>query len=64
MASSQRSKVRPGLVAVVQKFKSALVIFGFLYVKHHTGSRNVSWTRKCQAVLEAWEDGEQRTRLR
>lgn len=68
-AGSQRSKIRPGnraLGAEAGKFKSSLilVIFGFLYVKHHPGSRNASWTRKLQAVLEEWEeDGEQRTRF-
>lgn len=68
-ASSQRSKIRPGdraLGAQAGKFKSSLilVIFSFLYVKHHPGSRNASWTRKLQAVLEDWEeDGEQRTRF-
>lgn len=66
-ASSQSSKISPGdraLGALAGKFKSTLilVIFGFLYVKHHPGSRNSSWTRKFQAVLEEWgEDGEQRT---
>lgn len=69
-ARSQRSKIRPGdraLGAEAGKFKTSLilVIFGFLYVKHHPGSRNASWTRKLQAVREEWEeDGEQRTRFR
>lgn len=45
------------LGAQAGKFKSTLilVIFGFLYVKHHLGSRNGSWTRKLQAV---WRSGE------